>query len=250
MLSTRSSYLPTREADLLIWAANLNARLAADSLRYGVSLTMQTDYAALFSAFSAAYTAANEDITRTPVTIQVKNTAKQNLLDGSNGIREIVDFVQGNPATTDEMRQELQITVPDPTNTPVPVPSTAPVIQIVRASGTYVTINLRNAETPDSRAKPFGVAAAAVLTAFGPVAPDLSDKSAWTWQGNVTRPHEVTLEFPGAPSGMTVWITSIWQNTRGETGPPSQPISAQIPGQAGGAQTLTLTDEEEMQEAA
>jgi hypothetical protein len=251
-MANNNTYLPRKEADLLIWAANLNARLAADAARYRVTVDMQTAYETLFNTFSAKYTAANEDITRTPVAIQAKNTAKRELINGDNGIRQIVDFVQGNPATTDEMRQELQITVRDPGNTPVPVPKTAPIINIVDAAGTYVTIDLRDAKSPESRAKPFGVAAAAVLTAFGPVAPDLADKAAWTWQGNATRTNDLTLEFPGAASGTTVWITSLWQNTRGETGPPTQPISAQIPGQAGSAQsqTLTFTGDEDLQEAA
>ncbi|MGI9013706.1 MAG: hypothetical protein ACR2GY_05580 [Phycisphaerales bacterium] len=223
------NWLPMTDSGLLAWSANFVARLATGGLEpYGLDSDQVTAYNALHNTYDADLTASQQDVTRTPVVIGNKNRAKEDLIEDA---RSLVAYIQGNPATTDEQRQELQIPIRDTEPTPVPVPQTAPIIDIVSASVTNVTIRLRDFDNPTRRGKPDDVAGASVLTAISPTAPSLNDPSAWTWQGNTTRTKE-TLGFPTAQSGDTVWITAMWYNPRAETGPPTLPVGVQIPGQS------------------
>ena len=224
-----TDFLPRREADLVAWASNFNSRLVAGGPggAYGLTIEQVGEYTAAYTAFSTAWTAANQNSTRTPDAIQTKNDAKAALIAIS---REFAGYIQRNPATTNTERSTLQITVPDPEPTPVEVPNTAPIIIIEEANGTLVNIRLRDAANPDSRAKPQGVIGVTLLTAYGATPPDLADTDAWTFRGNVTRTL-TAIDFTSAPSGTTAWITGFWFNTKAESGPPTQPVSVQIPGQ-------------------
>jgi len=224
------TYLPTRESDLVNFSTNFNARLVAGGPggAYGLSAPTIAAYTALHDAWIAAYTAAVQDITRTPVTIQAKDDAKEALINGANGIRQLVNIIQHNPATTNEERAELQITVPDVEPSPVPVPAFAPGVDIVSSSGRTARIRLHDTENPTRRGKPDGVVGATVFSFIGDEAP--ADIDSWEFEGN-TRNNIVEVEFPAeTPNGATVWFTAFWRNTRDEAGPPSAPVSTNIPG--------------------
>ncbi len=224
------TYLPTREPDLLSFAQNLNSRLTGTPGAYGLAPGQVTGYTALFTAFQSAYTLATESLTRTSGTIAAKNTAKQNLINGTNGIRQLVNIIQHNPATTDQQREDLQITVPDVEPTPVPVPEFAPGIEIISSINRNVRIRLWDTQNPENRGKPAGVDGAAILSSIGALPPAPEDIAAWKFEGLAGRVN-TDIEFdPDVTSGTTAWITAYWFNTRKESGPSATPISVQIPG--------------------
>ncbi|MGI9013788.1 MAG: hypothetical protein ACR2GY_06000 [Phycisphaerales bacterium] len=241
-----TDFLPHTDSGLLSWSQNFLDRISSVSGPYGLSPAQITSYTDAHNAYNNALTAATQDVTRTPVSIGVKNERRSELKELA---RELVAFIQGMPDTTNEDRLELQITVRDYEPTPVPVPDAAPIVIIENSSGTYVDIRLRDLAAPDSRAKPSGVTGATIFSAFGATAPDLADVEAWTFRGNVTRTL-TTLDFAGAASGTTVWITAFWYNSKGESGPPTQPVSVQIPGQAAQQSSQNLQFPEGLQEAA
>jgi hypothetical protein len=219
-----STYLPRTEAGLVDFSTNFNDRLVAGGPggAYGIPAITIAQYTALHDAWIAAYTAANQDITRTPVSIQAKNDAKDALINGTNGIRQLVNIIQHNPATTNEQRAELQITVPDVDPTPVPVPEFAPLVSVKEVNGRSITLRLRDSQNPDSRRKPFGVFGAQVYAFVGDDAP--AALSAWQYKG-ITSKTETDIEFPvEVAAGAKVWFTCQWVNTRSESGPASSPI--------------------------
>src|SRR5690606_23540128 len=95
-----STYLPSREGELVTWSANMSALLTADPVIYGLTLGQASDFATLQTAYADAYTIANNDSTRTPASIVTKNDAKEALINGPGGIRELVDIIQAFPGTT------------------------------------------------------------------------------------------------------------------------------------------------------
>lgn len=250
MTNTRD-YLPQTDSGLRDWAANFNARIVAEGggagSAWGISQIQIVNYTNAFNTYDAAYVAANENSTRTPPAIQAKNNAREALEALS---RELVAIVQINPAMTDQIRSELQITIRDTEPSPAPIPANGPQISILSTVGSLVKIRLRDVDNPDSRAKPEGVYGATVMTAFGAAPPLLSDSSAWTLRGTTTRTL-TTLEFPDAPSGTTAWITAFWLNTRGEASPPTLPVSVQVPGQLQAeSESLQFPEDEGLSEAA
>jgi len=202
------------------------SRLNADPARYGIDLPTAAAYEALHDAYAAAYQTASDDITRTKITITAKDLAKEALIDGPDGIREIVDFVQGRPETTDVMRAELQINIrAEPT--PAPVPSVWPQMSILSVVGRTVTIRLEDSENPLNRGRPEDVASATVLMFVGEDAPtELTD---WSFYTNATKVRSIPITFGSAiPAGSKVWVTAFWMNTRGESGPPAPALSTNI----------------------
>jgi hypothetical protein len=223
-----TDFLPRREPELVVWVNNFHARLIAGGPggAYGISAPTIASFTTLFNTWNTAYAAANSGPTRGPVSIETKNTAKANLIDGPNGIRELVGIIQHNPAVTNTQREELFITVPDVEPSPVPAPATAPIVTIKSTVGRTVNIRLGNAEVEGGRGKPFGVIGAQILTFVGEEAPaELSQWSSW----GLTGKSAVPVVFPASvPTGAQVWITAYWFNSRKESGPASQPQTTNI----------------------
>jgi len=201
-------------------------RLTNDPARYGVTIGAAAIFQGLRDSYAAAYTTATEDISRTPTAIVVKDTAKEALIKGPGGIRELVDVIQARPETTNEMRSELQITIRQ-NPSPVPVPQFAPGIEIVSNFAHTLKIRLRDTEFPDNKGKPVGVAYATVLSFVGEDPPQNYDD--WTMQGNATRTRFFDVVFPTTVAlGSKVWVTAFWCNPRGDSGPGSTPLAAHI----------------------
>ncbi len=221
------TFLPKREADLMVWSGNFNTRISADPTIYGLTIEQAADYATLHTAFAAAYTTANEPMTRTPPAIQIKNDAMEALIEE---VRSLVNIVQGHPGTTNGMRRDLGITVPDTEPTPVPPPEYAPGLDIVSTIGRTVHLRLYDSTNPERRGRPDGVDGATVLTYLGATPPAPEDLDAWKFEGNLSRTATSITFPPTVDSGATAWFTAFWFNPRKQSGPAALPISTQIPG--------------------
>lgn len=217
-----STYLPSKEGELVTWSANMNSLIGADPTIYGLTLGQATDFATLQSAYATAFTTANNDSTRTPSAIVAKNDAKEALINGPGGIRELVDIIQAYPGTTNEMRSDLQITIRDVEPTPIDPPSTAPVLQVTEVWGRQITVRIKISSESESRGKPTGVAGATVLRAVGENPPP--GPSGWEFVGSTTRT-KYTFTMPEAiEPGTKVWVTAFWFNPRAQSGPGATPV--------------------------
>jgi len=228
IMAATTDYLPAREADLLQWSTNFDTRINAGALNYGLTVPQAAAYTVLHDAFAAAYATANEPITRTPAAITTKNTAKNALIRGVGGIRELAAIVQAFPGTTDTERVELGLNVRDTEPTPIPPPSVAPGLSVSLVTGRTVKVRVFDALVPSSRSKPEGVLGASVYSYVGETAP--VDIDSWKYEGSTTRT-TIDVEFPATvANGSRVWLTAYWTNPRLESGPPCQPVSTNIAG--------------------
>jgi hypothetical protein len=219
---------PSREADLLAWSANFDQFITATPEAFGLTAAQATAYAALHAAFAAAYEVAIEPSTNSKSAINAKNVAKESLVNGPGGARQLVAIVQAFPGTTDPMRTDLGLKVRDYEPTPAPVPALAPNLSIVSSVGRTVAIRLRDASNSRNRGKPEGVQGAAVLTHVGETPP--ADPQQWALAFN-TSLTSCDVVFPmSVPAGSKVWITSFWFNARKQSGP------------AAAAQTAVISD--------
>src|SRR2546423_1097889 len=92
-----SSYLPSREEDLLTWAQNFSSLITATPTAYGLVAADATALAALVSAYASALTAATNPSTKTKATVATKDTARVTMVAD---IRNLVRRIQGTPTVT------------------------------------------------------------------------------------------------------------------------------------------------------
>ncbi len=216
-------YVPTRDADLLGFAENFSTKITATPTAYGLVAAQATAFATLFNAFGDAMRTLNDPMTRGTYYVAAKNNARDSLVDGAGGIRQLANLVQAHPDITDLQLIDLRLTVRDRQPTPVPQPSTAPTIHIGDRYGRTVELRLEDSLNPNSRARPAGVAGAMVYSWVGANPPE--DFTTWKCEGNFTRTEiEITFPLTVAPSTQ-VWFTAQWYNPRGETGPATLPAA-------------------------
>ena len=219
-------YLPTRESDLITWVMNFDAKISATPAAFGVTVGQATALSALTVAFTTSYTVANDPTTNSSSNIALKNTAKENLIEGSGGIRQLVKIIQAYPPLTRAQRIELGISVPDAEPTPVPVPANPPVLTVRSTLGRTVTLQLRDLLDTEKRGKPEGVAGATILMFVGDDAP--LDPTEWIFCSNTTKT-TVEIDFPpNLTPGERVWFTAFWKNRREEAGPAAVAVSTRL----------------------
>ncbi len=216
-------FLPSRAADLVTWSTNFSTKITAAPTTFGLTAAQATAFAALHTAFATAFQTAQNPDTRSPTNIVAKDQAMASLKANA---RQLAGIVQKFPATTDEQRSELGLTVPDVDPSPVPVPGSAPGLSVQTVSGRTVRIRLKDTANPDRRGKPAGVSGAAVFSYVGAQPPE--DISAWKFEGNTSRTI-IDVVFPvTVPPFSRVWLTAFWFNDRKQSGPATSPIDANI----------------------
>jgi hypothetical protein len=218
---------PTKkDGDLALWAAGFFAKINANPATYGLTLPQAAGFGALNTAYQSAYAASQNPNTNSKQQIIAKNQAREDLLSAVNGARQLVGIVQAFPGTTNAMRGELGLRIPDVEPTPVPVPTVAPDLSIVSQSGRTARLRLRDAENPDSRGKPDGVVGFTILYHVGDEPPFVPQE--WTLLIQHTRTL-VDLEFPVTiQPGVKVWLTAYWYNTKAQTSPAAEAVMLRI----------------------
>jgi hypothetical protein len=157
--------------------------------------------------------------------VTARDAARAALLDDG---RVLYTTIQASPAVTDAQKVQLGVTVRKTTPSPVPTPSTAPVLSVASVAGRTASVRLADAQNPHRRGRAPGAVGASVFSFVGAVAP--ADLNAWKFEGNVGRP-EIEVVFPSTLAvGTTVWLTAFWFNNRKQSGPASTPVSAVLPG--------------------
>ena len=165
--------------------------------------------------------------TRTPVAVEAKNIALQNMRANAVLLAKIIYAT----ATVNDSQLIALGLLPRSGRTPVPPPATAPVIDILSAVGNTVKIRLHAAGDSSRRGKPAGCDGAAVYSFVGAVPP--TDEAAWRFEG-ITSRTRVDVSFPSTVApGSQVWFTAFWFNERKQNGPAATKVTTNLPG--GGA---------------
>ena len=216
------NFLPSRDSELAIWLDTYNSVVAAAPDLTGLSIEQAATLAAAVTAYSTALQKASARETRSPMNVEAKNEAKQAVIAL---VRSLVRINQAYPGMTNAKREQLGITVPDVSPSPVPVPDRAPEFDGLRAEGWTVRFRLHNGDST-RRAKPAGVKGANVFSYVGEHPP--TEVAAWKFEGGITRT-ETSVVFPSTlAAGTKVWLTAFWFNTKAESGPAAVPVSTQI----------------------
>lgn len=219
-----ASYIPTREAEMRIWAATFATLITADPAKYGLAAGDAFAISAKVNAFDAAYTVAIEPATRTKPTVAAKDQAKIEMLDL---LRQYAQQIRSNRGVAVDDKLALGLNIPDGSPTPVPPPSTVPMLNVSQVTPLAHTIRFRDAEAGNSRAKPAGVLGMqlfCVVADAAPASPEGTRFISFVTRDNFTR------EFQPGDVGKTAYYYGRWQTRTGLTGPWSQIASMTVAG--------------------
>ncbi len=209
--------------DAVTGSANYSSLISATPTLYGLVSSQSAAFAVLNTALQSAYLAAKEPSTRTPVAIANRNIALKAV---QNSAKLLSKIIYATASVNDAQLIALGL-LPRTVRQPKPTPTIAPVVEVARVSGRYVTLRIHQADGEEST-KPDGAIAANIYTFVGPVAP--TDVTEYFYQGMSTRKITEIL-FPNTvASGATVWISACWVGSRGEFGLSSTPIKFTMQG--------------------
>jgi hypothetical protein len=227
--------IPMKDALLVPWASNFATRISAEGNPYGISTGQQTEMTARTAAFTDAYNAlmdARADGTRSAAMTQAKDTSKESLLLLA---RELYGIISSNPSISDADKILAGVHV-RATPSPVPAPVVSPGVDVMSVVARTVTVNIHDSASSTKRGKPSGCKSAFVYSYVGAEYP--SDPALWNFEGATTKPKFQVVFDGSVPSGATVWITAAWANGKQELGPPSMPVTTNLPG--GGSSTEAM----------
>lgn len=215
---------PTADGPLDAWANNFKTLIAATPTNYGLVAADGTAITNSYNSWHTAYLAAVNPTTRTRATVATKNTQKTAVL---GVVRGYATTIRANMAVSDALKIGLGLHVHDAQPTPVPPPSTYPMLSIAGMGQGNQTLRAADQLTPSKRARPTGTAGLLVFRAVGTTPATEPTQAAFL--SFVTRA-EFVAHFDAADNGKTATYFARWTNSKGEVGPwspaASMPIAA------------------------
>ena len=171
-------YIPSTDADFELWQVNFVTKVTATPGAYGLAPADVADVAADSTDWQAALADLVVAQNAAKGAAEIKDEARDAL---ESEVRSLAKRIQARPATTDAQREELGITVPDLTRTPLSeqiVLTTPPPIVEAKCTGAKtVRIDWYPTQAPgESEALPQGINGVSIFYAEGGIP---SDESQW-----------------------------------------------------------------------
>jgi hypothetical protein len=204
-------------------ANQFSAYITAHTVALGLVAGDATTLASNVTNFDSALAIAQNDSTRTKVTVAEKDTAKAVLVAD---MRTLGRRLQANPNVTDAQKDALGMPVHDTGHSPVPAPITRPVVSLIGVAQWDVAVRAVDETTPLSRAKPAGAVALQYYSWVGTEqAPE--DLEQWRFEGIATK-SDFVISYNLADAGKPITIVARWMTRKGLVGPTSQPITTAL----------------------
>lgn len=204
------SYIPSTDVAYLDWQNNFAALLTLDPESYGetagTALTVQT----VADEYADAYLLATDPSTRTAPTVAAKDVAKFTAIAT---IRPVAIRIRNNSAVTDEQRADLGLTIVKTVPTPIPAPTTFPILGIRKATPLTLQLQYTDSGEPDGKAKPFGAIGVEIWSTVGTEA--ATDPNQTSFDNSYTK-SPLTLNFAAEDQGK---IASIFARFVTRAGP-------------------------------
>ena len=234
-------YIPQSDADFDIFQDNFIAGVQPNLGDWDIPNAEFSALQDLQTAWNDAWAKAKNKDTRSRADVQAKNDARDTY---ESGLRKFVkEWLAYNSKVSDAERESLGLTVRDTQPTPSPVPDRAPDITLDEIRHLSHTLRLTDPANPHTQAKPKGVREIEVFRYIVPQKTEPkppepqpknepsssppTDIDQYRFVGNATR-FLYTVEYTLEDVGKTVWYIARYVNTRGESGPWSEPFSATV----------------------
>lgn len=222
-----SDYIPSTDSGFNDWLLNFSTKLTAAPATYGLAAPDAVIVADQVALWTAAYAPTLVPATRTSPAVANKDAVKAATLAT---VRPFAVSISLNASVTDGNKASIGVTVRKTVPTPVPPPTTKPVIGILSNVAGVVQFQVRDATTPTTKAKPPGVIGVELWAAVG-VAPAI-DVSQARYVGTQTKtPNSWTADPADRTKFVTFftrWCTRSGAGGQAYTGPWSDPVSTVI----------------------
>lgn len=202
-------YIPTQQTKLVQWAENFNSLILANPSTFGLLPADANTINSYVTAFTAAQALSSKSSpgTRTPAAVTNTNHLQAAML---GIVRTYAQQIRNNVGVTGDNKQALGLNVPSSARTPIPVPSTSPVIAIVGATPLTFTMTIKDPTAPAAaRKKAVGARAYAIFFTLLPITapPPSAASSAILAQGTKT---PFPVSFAPGSSGMMAYLWGAW----------------------------------------
>ncbi|MEK6642907.1 MAG: hypothetical protein AABZ08_03295 [Planctomycetota bacterium] len=223
--STDEHFFPRTDGDFIAWAERFNTFVQLNFLSIGLKLSDATAINSTLFRYRLAHLAHVQARAAAAAAVAEKAESRGEF---ERVMRAAVRRIQGFGPTTDSARAELGITLPDRTRTPIPAPTTRPLVKVDFSLRLTHRLSFADEGTPQRRTKPNGVIGAEVwvkLAAPGEALP--------TGPGDLkflllaTRSPAI-VEYSGNEAGKTAHYMVRWLSRRGDPGPWSETASATV----------------------
>lgn len=193
---------------------NWKTLLTAAPATYGMVAGDATAISNLYTTWHAAYVAASDVAHRTATIVATKNYQKALSLVL---LRQQYTIIKANPAVLDANKTAIGVRVTDPVPTPIPPPSTAPVLSVINSAPLTMTFDVHDVTTPTTRRKPTGATGLVVVRKVGTSVETNPDACAF--EGMFSRWPTMLATFDPADVGKFATFFARWVNAKGEEGP-------------------------------
>lgn len=217
-------------ASELAWGQNFVTKLEADPGAFMVDPPTIADLRMLVDAFQAAYDAAGV-LNRLAVDpgsyTQPQRAALQAARNNFMGEASQVSFqIHANSAVSDADKLDAGVAPRNFDRQPIPAPSSQPLIDVQDAQSGVHQLVYTDINTPDSKAKPFGVTQILLYVAITEIgeSPTFNDAH---FYGAFTK-NPIVVGFDQADNGKKATYFARWMNKKGNMGPVSASVSATI----------------------
>ena len=202
---------------------NFKDLITANPTSYGLVAGDATAHGTVHTSYATALEACDPP-QRNKTATATKNAARTAL---KNAATLLANKIYGTATVTDAQKIELGIP-PRSAPSPIPPPASAPVLEIVSATGWTAVIRLR-AVGGASRGKLPGTTGASIFSYVGAAAP--TDLASWKFEGSTGRVNRIEVAFEDTlAAGTKVWLTAFWFNGRKQSGPACAPVNVNLPG--------------------
>lgn len=215
-------FLPRRDADLVTWSATFGRVLEASPNAYGVTPEEVAGFVVAQQVFAQRYAVSQSRVTRTAVSVRVKDTARDEMIRLA---RPLAARVRARRAITNEQLMALGLRPRGRARRAVARPRVSPLVRVVSVEGRRLSVRIEERSTGRCR-KPADVASAVLLYWLGESLP--RDAAAWHLWGVTGRLRGEVAVNPDVLPGTKVWLTGYWQNDRHEAGPWALPTVTQV----------------------
>lgn len=205
-------YIPTKDADFATWLLNFSTLLTADPTDYGLTAGDATAVAAQNTAFQAAYAAAVNPSTRTPVTITAKDNARAS---ATFVVRPYAQQIRLNNGVSDALKIGIGLNLVNNSRPPIPAPTTFPNIEFAEASPMRIVLRYSDPSIPDGKAKPVGSIGLELWQSIGLV-PSVDPAQA-SYSATYTKA-PLAVDFTAGDVGKIVTFWGRWINKSGPGG--------------------------------
>jgi hypothetical protein len=208
-----SDYIPSTDTGCAAWAENFSTLITATPGAYGLMASDAVTIATSFNLFNAALTLVLNPLTKTKATVADKNGKRAAML---STLRQYSQVIKRNLGVSNEAKIGLGLTIDDSGRTPIPAPTTAPILSIFNAAPLHHSVRFVDETSPDRRAKPAGVQGVLLAVAVGTTPP--VDFATMPVQGLMTR-QNFDLGFALPDKGKNAYYAGRFVTPSGLPGP-------------------------------